>query len=46
MYILTSIPIYLNFPSLSKRSDDLHVRSTENFSRFSLRMRQWIVIPI
>ena len=37
---------YLNLPSLSKRSDDLHVRSTENFSKFTLRIRQWMVIPI
>ena len=38
--------MYLNRPSLSKRSDDLHVRSTENFSKFTFSMRQWMAMPI
>ena len=40
------VVLYLNFPSLSARSEDLQVRSTENLSRFTLKIRQWIVIPI
>ena len=40
------VDTHLNLPSLSERSDDLHVRSTENFSKFTLRMRQWMVMPI
>ena len=41
-----SMSAHLNLPSLSARSEDRHVRSTENFSRFTRRIRQWIVIPI
>ena len=41
-----SMSAHLNLPSLSARSEDRQVRSTENFSRFTRRIRQWIVIPI
>ena len=41
-----SMSAHLNLPSLSARSEERQVRSTENFSRFTRRIRQWIVIPI
>ena len=41
-----SMSTHINLPSLSARSEDRQVRSTENFSRFTRRIRQWIVIPI
>ena len=40
------MPAHLNLPSLSARSEERQVRSTENLSRFTRRIRQWIVIPI
>ena len=36
---------HLNLPCLSARSDERQVRSTENLSRLTVRIRQCIVIP-
>ena len=36
----------LNLPSESLRSEERQVRSTENFSTFTVRTLAWIVIPI
>lgn len=36
---------YINFLSLSTRSEERQVRSTENLSRFTFRIRQCTVIP-
>ena len=45
-YIVTMNRTNLNLLSRSARSDDRHVRSTENFSRLTLKIRQWMVLPI
>ena len=36
----------LNLPSVSLRSEERQVKSTENFSTFTFRIRAWMVIPI
>ena len=36
----------LNLSSVSLRSEEREVRSTENFSTFTVRIRAWMVIPI
>ena len=46
LYLKMCMPAHLNLPSLSARSEERQVRSTENLSRFTRRIRQWIVIPI
>ena len=40
-----SIRTHVNFFSLSAKSEERDVKSTENLSKFTFMMRQWMVIP-
>ena len=44
-YIVIMNRTNLNLLSRSARSDDRHVRATENFSKLTFKTRDWIVHP-